>query len=219
MFIDFHTHKPIHKGNAEVLEVVSAHKQIKYEGNYYTIGHHPWWSDAVLSESDLQNLAINLENSLCLGIGECGLDKLKGASKSIQEEVFFQQIQLANAHKVPVIIHCVRQYDQIIHFRKQHGQTPWAIHGFRRNLQLAKSLLGAGIKLSVSPFLNMNQSFTDMLRYLPLDQFFIETDSEYSLSIQQRYQIMADLKGISNNQLQEVLETNFKHFFKSKFPI
>ena len=217
MYIDFHTHKPIHQGSAEVLEVVSAHKQLKYNDCYYTIGHHPWWADAVLSEDELQNLAINLKNPHCLGIGECGLDKLKGASKDIQEEVFYQQIQLANTHQVPIIIHCVRQYDQILHFRKKYGQTQWAIHGFRRNKQLAKSLLDAGIKLSVSPFSNMNPSFTDMLTYLPLDQFFIETDSEYSLNIQQRYQIMADLKGISKIQLQVAMENNFKDFFSWKY--
>jgi TatD DNase family protein len=219
MFIDFHTHKPIQQENPEVLEVISAHIQLKYPGNYYTIGYHPWWTNAPLNEIEQENLTENLKNKQCIGIGECGLDKLKGAKKAIQEEAFYQQIQIANTHNVPLIIHCVRQYDQILVFKKKYGQTPWAVHGFRRNRQLAKSLMDLDIKLSVSPLHNMNQSFIDMLNYIPVEHFFIETDSEYSLTIQQRYQIMADRKGIKLNNLKDKLAVNFMSFFGEKCPV
>ena len=216
MYIDFHTHKPIYSNDKEVIEIISAHKSVKYEHEFYTIGHHPWWTEKALSEAEINNLTQNLRNKLCLGIGECGLDKLKGASKEIQEEVFYQQIQVANENNVPLIIHCVRQYDQILHFRKQYGKTPWVIHGFRRIQQLAKSLLDQGIKMSVSPFENMNQSFKEMLEYIPLDGFFIETDSDYSLNIKERYAIMAALKKVDEVHLQESMIKNLITFFKWK---
>ncbi len=216
MYIDFHTHKPIFSSNSEVLEVISMHKMVKYENEYFTVGHHPWWTEAPLSEGDLQNLEALLLDKFCLGIGESGLDKLKGASKEIQEEVFYQHIMLANKHNVPLIIHCVRQYDQVINFRKKYGKTPWVIHGFRRNTQLAKSLIDQGIIVSVSPFENMNESFVEMLKHLPSDTYFIETDSEYSLNIMQRYQIMADLKGINLEDLKVQMMENFNAFFAWK---
>ena len=216
MYIDFHTHKPIYSNDPEVIEIISAHKSIKYGNEFYTIGHHPWWTEKALDKDEINNLTQNLQNKFCLGIGECGLDKLKGASKEIQEEVFYQQIQVANESEVPVIIHCVRQYDQILHFRKQYGKTPWVIHGFRRNQQLAKSLLDQGIQMSVSPFENMNQSFKEMLEYISLNGFFIETDSDYSLNIKERYAIMVALKKVDGIHLQELMVQNFSTFFKWK---
>ncbi len=216
MYIDFHTHKPLYSDDKEVIEVISAHKSVKYENEFYTIGHHPWWTEKPLENDEITNLEQNLQNKFCLGIGECGLDKLKGASKEIQEEVFYQQIQIANQHNVPLIIHCVRQYDQILHFRKQYGKTPWIIHGFRRNQQLAKSLLDHNIQVSISPFQNMNTSFKEMLEYLPLNSFFIETDSEYSLNIKERYELMTNLKQVQMVDLQDNMLQNFKEFFKWK---
>jgi TatD DNase family protein len=213
MYIDFHTHKPLFSPDSNVLEIISMHKAVKYEKEYFTVGHHPWWTESPLSEEDIQNLEILLSDKFCLGIGECGLDKLKGASKEIQEEVFYQHIMLANKHNVPLIIHCVRQYDQVINFRKKYGKTPWVIHGFRRNKQLAKSLIDQGIMVSVSPFENMNESFVDMLKYLPSESYFLETDSEYTLNIMKRYQIMATLRNIDLEELKEQMMENFKMFF------
>lgn len=213
MYIDFHTHKPIYSTDSNVLEVISMHKTVKYEGEYFTVGHHPWWTNEPLSEADLLNMEILLANKYCLGIGECGLDKLKGASKEIQEEVFYQHIILANKHNVPLIVHCVRQYDQVLNLKKKYGKTPWVIHGFRRNQQLAKSLIDQGFMLSVSPFERMNDSFIEMLQFLPAESYFLETDSEYSLTIMERYQLMAELKKVDLEGLKTQMKLNFDGFF------
>ncbi len=192
------------------------HSNIKYENEYFTIGNHPWWTENLLDEEQCLSMENHLENNFCLGIGECGLDKLKGASKEIQEEVFLQHINLANKNEVPLIVHCVRQYDQVITFKKKYGKTPWVIHGFRRNFHLAKSLIDNGIMVSVSPMNYMNASFIEMLEYLPMDSFFIETDSEYSLNIKERYGIITELKKIDTFELQNQMIKNFRTFFKWK---
>lgn len=213
MYIDFHTHKPLYSADSTILEVISMHKTVKYEGEYFTVGHHPWWTNEALSEADLQNMETLLSDKYCLGIGECGLDKLKGAPKEIQEEVFYQHIMLANKNNVPLIVHCVRQYDQVLNFKKKYGKTPWVIHGFRRNQQLAKSLIDQEIMLSVSPLRQMNESFVEMLQFLPADSYFLETDSEYSLTIMERYQVMADLKNVELEELKVQMKLNFDEFF------
>ena len=213
MYIDFHTHKPLFSTDSNVLEIISMHKNVKYEGEYFTVGHHPWWTNEKLSEADLLNMEMFLSSKHCLGIGECGLDKLKGATKEIQEEVFYQHIMLANKNNVPLIVHCVRQYDQVLNFKKKYGKTPWVIHGFRRNKQLAKSLIDHEIMLSVSPLRQMNESFVEMLQFLPVDSYFLETDSEYSLTIMERYQLMADLKRVDLEELKGQMKLNFDGFF------
>lgn len=216
MYIDFHTHKPIFTSDSNVLEIISCHVHRKFDGFLFTVGHHPWWTDGLLNIDDLENLRRLLADSQCIGLGECGLDKLKGANKEIQEAVFLQQIELANQQNVPLIVHCVRQYDQVIRFKKKYGNTPWVIHGFRRNEILAKSLINEGIKLSISPFEGMNDSFVTMLKSLPNDAYFIETDSDYSLTIIERYALMASIKHLSIADLQEQMEENFKQFFKER---
>lgn len=214
MYIDFHTHKPLYSADPNVLEIISMHKTVKYESEYFTVGHHPWWTNEKLSEADLLNMETFLSHKYCLGIGECGLDKLKGATKEIQEEVFYQHIMLANKNNAPLIVHCVRQYDQVLNFKKKYGKTPWVIHGFRRNQQLAKSLIDQGIMLSVSPLRQMNESFVEMLQFLPDNSYFLETDSEYSLTIMERYQLMADLKRVDLEELKGQMKVNFKSFFR-----
>ena len=215
MYIDFHTHKPLYSADPNVLEIISMHKNVKNEGEYFTVGHHPWWTNEKLSEADLLNMEMLLSDKYCLGIGECGLDKLKGATKEIQEEVFYQHIMLANKNNVPFIVHCVRQYDQVLNFKKKYGKTPWVIHGFRRNKQLAKSLIDQGIMLSVSPLRQMNESFVEMLQFLPDNSYFLETDSEYSLTIMERYQLITELKKVDLEELKGQMKVNFDEFFGS----
>jgi TatD DNase family protein len=215
-FIDFHTHKALCAEEPEIVEVISNHKEVKNENEFFTIGHHPWWTNEILTGSELTTLKLNLTHSNCLGIGECGLDKLKGAPKEIQEEVFYQHIQIANEINAPLIVHCVRQYDQVLNFRKNYGNTPWVIHGFRRNYQLAKSLLDQGIKVSISPIIHMNTGFIEMIEYLPLDGFFIETDSEYSMTIKERYVNVAELKKMDIFALQNQMKQNFIKFYQWK---
>jgi TatD DNase family protein len=216
MYIDFHTHKPIAESDPEVIEIISAHVEVKYSSNYFTIGHHPWWSLEQLTQSEISDVEVKLQDAKCLGIGECGLDKLKGASKDIQEEVFLQQIEIANRYNAPLIMHCVRKYDRAIQLKKAHGNSEWCIHGFRRNAILAKDILDAGMYVSISPIKFMPDSFINMIKYLPLDRFFIETDSEYSLSIIERYEIVAQLKNINLSVLQNQMINNFESLFKWK---
>jgi TatD DNase family protein len=213
--IDFHTHRALYNDEYHI-EVLSAHIQPKSYDNYYTIGHHPWWTEKELEIDELKSLEAHLSHPRCLGIGECGLDKLKGASKEIQEKVFYQQATLAQNYKVPLIMHCVRQYDRAIQIRKDFTTNPWCIHGFRRNHILAGQLLDAGIMVSISPILHMTDSFTEMIKYLPLDQFFIETDSEYSMSIKERYEAVAQIKKIDIFALRQQMVDNFNNFFKWK---
>ena len=138
-YIDFHTHKAVHNGEEDVMEIISMHQ-------------------------DELSIAIST-HPRCLALGECGLDGLKGAAREIQEQNFEAQLTIARALNLPVIIHCVRQFDRLLQIRKQWRDTQWVIHGYRRNAILTRQLLDEGIGVSVSPFPGMNTSFIDMLFY------------------------------------------------------
>ncbi|MBK8700980.1 MAG: TatD family hydrolase [Saprospiraceae bacterium] len=213
-YIDFHTHKALHKNSSEVLEIISMHDDCKDAEVLHTLGHHPWWTHQLLTSNQLTGIKdYILRNDRCIALGECGLDKLKGPPMSIQEQIFIQQLAIANEAGVPVVVHCVRQYDLLLSLRRQYGSTPWVVHGFRRNKQLAKALLDQGIYLSVSPFARLNPTFQEMLQYLPLDYFFLETDSEYSHTIGERYEIMAVLRKMDIFALKAQLLKNCATFY------
>jgi TatD DNase family protein len=214
MYIDFHTHRRIMPENG--VEIISVHPGKQTPGQLFTAGYHPWWTPEKLSESELMLLLDYSENTGFLAIGECGLDRLKGPSLDVQIDIFVQQIQLANSLQCPLIIHCVRAFQEVMDLKKQLGKTPWVIHGFVRNKILAGQLLDKGIYLSVAPYLNMPVSFRETVEYLPLDMIFLETDSEYSLSIADRYKIFSDLRHIQIREAEKIFFDNVCRFFTWK---
>ena len=216
-FIDFHTHSQIQDGD-DVLEVVSIHPDKYKHATYYTIGYHPWWTLNILDDTQINIMRMHyLQNANCLGLGEFGLDKIKGNNLDVQEEIVIQQLLLANELNAPVVLHCVRAFDRLLRLAKNYKQTPWVVHGFVRNKTLAQQVIDAGIYLSIAPHNQMTATMQEMLAYLPEDRMFLETDSDFTLTIQQRYAIFADIKGLEISTIQTVLFENFKKFFSEKW--
>lgn len=215
-YIDFHNHSMWNGG--DTIEVVSIHGAQQKECRYFTIGHHPWWAVDVLPIDSLALMeSAYMEDKRCLGLGEFGLDSLKGVALDIQEEIFIQQITLANALNAPVVIHCVRAFDRMLRLRKRYGRTPWVVHGFVRNKILAGQILDAGMSLSVAPHSRMTPVFVEMLQFLPIDAVFLETDSDFSMNIIDRYAIFATLKGMDVDLLKAQMYHNFTKFYKEKW--
>ena len=57
----------------------------------------------------------------------------------------------------------------------------------------------------------------DTLIYVPLDRMFLETDSETSHTISERYHIFAKLRELSLEDIKSALFSNFSKFFKKKW--
>ncbi|MBK8621016.1 MAG: TatD family hydrolase [Saprospiraceae bacterium] len=214
MFIDFHTHRRILPENS--VEIISVHPGKQSPGDWFTTGYHPWWTFEKLSETEFLVLSEASAKKGFLAIGECGLDRLKGPPLNVQMDIFIQQIQLANTLQCPLIVHCVRAFQEVMDVKKQLGKTPWVIHGFVRNKILAGQLLDKGICLSVAPYMNMPVSFRETLEFLPLDMIFLETDSEYSLSIGDRYKIFSELRRIQIREAEKIFFDNVCRFFTWK---
>lgn len=138
-------------------------------------------------------------------IGECGLDKLRGASMDYQICWFKRQIELSEKVQKPLIIHCVKAWDELLLLHKQvNPRMPWIIHGFRGKPQLAKQLIS-----KTNIFLSFGVNFnTGSLLITPLSKLFIETDDiEYDLSA--LYYSVANERNIPLNELISQIECNF----------
>jgi TatD DNase family protein len=147
--------------------------------------------------------------SNCVAIGECGLDGLVDVEEKLQEVVFERQIYLANEIKKPLIIHCVRRFSRLIHFRKL-SKVPMIVHGFNKRKTIGDDLLKNDFYLSFGKSVLYNVNLQEFLKEFPLDRLFLETDSA-DFQIVELYQKVASLKNIEPEDLLKIVKQNLQN--------
>lgn len=148
--IDIHTHD---KSRTNAIINIYPNENI-IEGVYHSVGIHPWHTINVDS-STIEKLNILAAHPQVVAIGETGIDALKGASIDKQIEIFRHHVALSEQHKKPLIIHCVKAFNEIIALKKQFlPSMPWIIHGFRGKPQLAQQLINKGFYISLGEHFN-----------------------------------------------------------------
>lgn len=145
--IDVHTHTatPGHPA------IVSITPNDSFGCNpWYSVGIHPW-DTGVTTAQQIEKLRTMLADPRCVAVGECGLDsKHNPDTMDKQEQLFREQVMLAEQFHKPMIIHCVGAMDKLLRIKKEIRPTvPWIIHGFRGKPQQARQLTDKGIYLSL----------------------------------------------------------------------
>ncbi len=180
-----------------------------YTKSYFSIGIHPWDTDLECSKIEFEHF---ISHKNCIAIGECGLDKLKGVDLEIQKRVLKFQLDLALKYQKPVIIHCVKAFDEIIEICEPfQNKIPLIIHGFNKSQQLAMHLIENGFYLSFGSSISKKSEFD--FNSILLNKLFLETDSNDNLSIKDIYEIAAQQFKISENDLKEKIYSNFTTLF------
>ncbi len=181
-----------------------------YINSFFTIGIHPWDADLHVSMPELEKIILHPK---CLAIGECGLDKLKGPDIDIQKQIFVSQLELAVTYQKPVIIHCVKAFDEMIELCKPYySKISLIIHGFNKSQQLLFQLLDKGFYVSLHASF-FNRTDVDFLK-MPKEKIFLETDDDERVSIDVIYKKAAVCFHQSNDDLKEKIYTNFTTLFK-----
>jgi TatD DNase family protein len=169
---------------------------------------------------DLQIIESKLQQKNCLAVGECGLDKRIEIAFDLQQTVFEKQLILAEKYQKPVVIHCVAAFQEVIEIKKKLKiSVPMIIHGFSKNEQIAKQLINNGFYISFGKYLLQNQNLeTDLekaFKSIPNDRFFLETDT-VEQDIHVVYELAANYKGITIEEIQNQVNKNFTTVFESK---
>jgi TatD DNase family protein len=179
-YIDIHVHGGTPSTGIFILESLMAHEE-KMPGDKpgvsYTYGIHPWF----LTENNHKHLISLVKDTIRLpgiiAIGEAGFDKIKGPSAELQRAVFEEQVIISEVFKKPVVIHCVKAWDELLSVQKKlKPKMPWLVHGFRGNVELALQLLSKGMYLSFWFDYALRPESGNLLRQLPADRIFLETD-------------------------------------------
>ena len=216
-FINSHTHHSIHMDGA--LSILNCFpQQIKIGHNNereISIGLHPWHVNKDDASSNIDLIKTVAADENVLAIGEIGLDRTIDTPLNIQEKYFIEQIEIAEKLNKPLIIHCVRCFSELLSIKKRiKASTPWIIHGFRNNSQIASMLLKQNCYLSFGEALLFDKNNQDLFFEMPLNRIFLETD-ESKNSISEIYKQAAHIKGLQLEVLKAKLFDNYKTVFKA----
>lgn len=218
-YIDIHTHGAEPVTGIFSIETLLAHEQRQPEnlpGILFSFGIHPWHLDEKNHNLQITNVIMVADNPLVIAIGEAGFDKMKGPSIELQRRAFEEQVYLAEEQKKPVIIHCVRYWDELVQMNKKlKPKMPWLVHGFRGKKDLALQLLSKGMYLSFWFDFIVKPESSQLVRSLPKNRIFLETDGS-GVDIKDIYnKVAADLE-LSVDELKDQILNNFNDLFKIK---
>ena len=201
-----------------------------------TIGVHPHEA-RLATDANLRQLAKWAEDPKIVAWGEIGLDYWYDHSpRDVQQQVFVQQLELAKAADLPIVIHCRPSqksdsdaWDDLFRLLQEH----WAghrglMHCFTGTIDQARYSLDIGFLLSFAGNVTFPkaQNIRDAALLCPLDRMLIETDSPYLAPIPHRgkrnepahvrdtAQYLAQLKSISPENLGRATTETFYRFFR-----
>jgi TatD DNase family protein len=218
LYIDAHTHSPARRENALRIYNLSPDEWPEAASFApFCAGIHPLELTTSINPARLKELETLLKTPGAAALGECGLDRLANAPLELQTELFLKQAEIAARLDLPVVVHCVRAFPELIAARKlSEGGKPWIVHGYRGNAQTALELARHGFMLSFGEALLLpQQPLHDALNAIPLDAILLETDE--STRPLQRIQVeTAKLLGISPEELGLALRKNFERAFGIK---
>lgn len=203
---DVHTHG---KASATDIKNVIFSWDDPVSKGYYSIGAHPLFYEWT------RDLYAQLEK-LCrpksmVAVGECGFDKRSPMSFSEQSDLFLTHVRISEELEKPLMVHCVGCFNELAVVRRDTApKQPWIVHGFRKNPQLAESLVQQGFYFSLGKDGVRREGLLDVI---PLDRLFFETDEDTELTIQSVYREAAAVLGVDPEFLAGRVEENFKAVF------
>jgi TatD DNase family protein len=151
---------------------------------YTTVGIHPHGAHEV-TEAHLDELARLAEHPKVIAWGEIGLDYFYDHSpRDVQERVFRDQMALARAARLPIIIHCRDAWADCLKLLDEVWRPAGLggiLHCFTSTLEDARRGLDMGFLISFAgnSTYPKTQNLRDVAKALPLENILIETDSPY----------------------------------------
>lgn len=117
-------------------------------------------------------------------VGEIGLDGLTDETKAAlprQEQAFRDQLALARAHDLPIVLHILRTHGEALRILKADG-VPAAggvVHSYSGSAELVRDYLSLGLHISFAGAVTYPHSRRqrEAARAVPLERLLVETDA------------------------------------------
>jgi TatD DNase family protein len=208
-----------------------------YDNFWCTAGVHPDEDD--VQEPTLADLLRIGQRDKVIGIGETGLDYYRLGDRSVadmewQRQRFRLHIRAARQLQLPLIIHTRSASADTLSILKEEGEVGDAssvggvFHCFTETAEVARAALDLGFYISFSGILTFKNAadLREIASWVPLDRILIETDSPYLAPAPHRGKTnnpsyvpwvakqIADLRGMTCEQIAEITSGNFNYLFK-----
>ena len=192
---------------------------------YSAIGIHPLYVENQ-SIDDLYDIALNEK---VVAIGEIGLDTTKD-NIELQKKYLIEQISIANAFNLPVIIHANNSNKLVIEIFERYikPREGCVFHCFQPDIDDLNYLIRNNYYISFAgriTYKNAKKSI-EVAKSVPNDLFLVETDSPYispepvrnlvnqSSNIKYIIEKLALIKDMSYLEIEEITTENTKRLFK-----
>jgi TatD DNase family protein len=170
-----------------------------------------------------------------VAIGEVGLpyylrSEVEGNGETFELDPYYNAltrfIQLAAALDMPIVLHAVYEDAPVVlDLLEQHGVRRAHFHWFKGDAATVDRLVAAGYCVSVTPDVCYESEIQELVRQVPLEQLFVETDGPWPFEgpfagqathprmMHASVQHIAMLKGMDAAAVQAQIMHNTKLFY------
>ena len=153
----------------------------QYSYFYAAAGIHPEEADPLPEDWEKQLDAL-LSEPKTVAVGEIGLDyhSKENPPRETQKTVFKEQIQLADKHGLPVIVHDRDAHGDTLELLKEFRPCG-VIHCFSGSVEMAREVLKLGLYIGLGGAVTFKNARVpvEVAKMVPKDRLLLETDCPY----------------------------------------
>ena len=218
-------------------QVLSLPTQVTGSVNCYPcLGIHPWFLDGLADDAieQLDKLITQHKDSL-IALGEMGIDGTiakdsKAPTQHLNQQIsiFELQLELANQHQLPVIVHHRRSHPEVVRsLKKAKLSRGGIVHAFSGSYQQAKQYLDLGFLLGIGGTITYPRAAKTIntVKKLPIESLVLETDApsmplagfqgqaNHPKHVKDVFDTLVSLRSEESERLAGQLEKNIDHLF------
>ena len=205
----------------------------RFDFVYATVGIHPHDVKDATPE-DMCHLAGLAKHPKVVAIGEVGLDFFRNLSpEAIQRKILIQFFEMAKQANLPLVLHIRDAYEPMVELLKTHFRSPIRAvsHCFSGTQEVMEKLVQLGLFISFAGPVTYkkNDALREAVKACPSERLLLETDAPFLAPQLHRgkrnepaYMVetarrVADLRGISLEELAEITYQNTERLFGRSF--
>ncbi len=215
-------------------DVASSQKSVEmaeqFSYVFAAVGVHPHETDQC-NDQALRRLEAMAASKKVVAIGEIGLDFYYDNSKRENQRLWFrEQLALAKALELPVIIHSRDAAMETFEMIKDSGINQGVIHCYTGSKEMALAYAKLGFMIGIGGMITFKNAkqIVGTVEALPLDKILIETDCPYLSPVPNRgerndsrnlkyiTEKIGIIKNVTHNQVEEETMHNALRVFDIK---
>ncbi|MBR0540768.1 MAG: TatD family hydrolase [Clostridia bacterium] len=201
----------------------------KYPFIYAAVGYHGLNTEDV-PENYIDVLSELIKNKKVVATGEIGLDyHYERKTRDFQLEIFIRQIEFANEHNLPVIVHDREAHEDTLKILKEL-KPKGVLHCFSGSVEMAKEIIKLGMYIGLGGAVTFKNAVkpVEVAAFVPEDRLVLETDAPYmtpvpfrgqrctSLHIPYTAEKIAEVRGVDTQYLLDITDRNARELFSIK---